>query len=205
MPWNKDYDNPNLGEAEAIAIVNEARRRAPQTWPRKYAYYWAPFFAVLWYTGRRVGEVLPVEVQDVQGDQLWYTPEKTRDPRRTSCFAPPWLVNEILELHRARPRARASVSRVFPFTHATADQAVKRIALGAGISRHVHLHMFRHGHGRHLAKVLQDQGTPADIIQGAIKRALGHASYSTTRGYLEPSKGELAGLQERAFGPRDRR
>jgi len=202
MPWKKDYDNPNLTEAEAIAIINEARRRAPQTWPRKFAYSWAPFFAVLWYTGRRLGEVLQVPLSDVHDDQIEYMPEKVRDARKTSCFVPPWLVAEILEL---QPRGRAPTGRVFPFSPSAADQAFKRIALGAGITRHVHLHMIRHGHGRHLAKVLQQQGTPADIIQGAIKRALGHRSYTQTRDYLEPSKGELAQLQHRAFGPRDRR
>ena len=202
MPWDKDYDNPNLTESEAIAIINEARRRAPFTWPRRFAYYWAPFFAVLWYTGRRVGEVLHAGLEDVAGDQLSYMPEKVRDARKTSCFVPPWLVNEVLGV---QPRGRPGTSRAFPFTTSAAGQAFKRIAVGAGVTRHVHLHMLRHGHARHLAKVLQDQGTPADVIQAAIKTALGHRSWTQSREYLLPSKGELARLQSGAFGPPDRR
>jgi len=199
MPWVKDYDNPGFTERDAVTIIAKARDLAPLSYPKRYADLWAPFFALCWYTGRRAGELLRVLLRDIGEATLTYTPEKRIEPRATVCPVPPWLAKEIVQV--ARSRHLKAEDRVFPFSLQAIDKAVKRCAAAAGLTRHVHVHMFRHGHGRHLAREMQRQGVDSRVIEGAVKRALDHAAWSTARTYLQPGADEMAEWQRRAFGP----
>ncbi len=202
MPWNKDRSNPGLQEQEVLAIVARARQEISFNMSSRYADRWAPFFSTLWWTGRRLGEVLAITRADVRPSELRYMPEKVKFPVPMICYLPPRLSVELQVLataHHLGPH-----DRIFPMTRSGCDKALKRIARAAGILRHVHSHMFRHGHGRHLARDMVSRGNAGIAIEGAIKGTLGHRSWATQRQYLEPSQAELAEHVRRAFGTEDR-
>ena len=196
MPWNKDYDNPGITEEEATAVIIKARELAPLTFS-PYRDLWAPFFATLWYTGRRESEILAVSLQDVGHQELRYTPAKTKVPRPTLCYIPIRLAQDLVAI--AQGRHLKPDARIFPMTKQAVAKTLNRLAKAAGIPRHVHPHMFRHGHAHHLATNMQKQGVNPDVIQGAVKGALNHKSWAYSKVYLEPSKGELMDFQRRTF------
>ena len=194
MPWNKDYDNHALTELEALAIITKAAQLAPDTFS-KYRNHWAPLFATLWYTGKRVGMILALTPPDVALGEITYTPSKRKAPRASKSPIP-WETSIQLQ---GIARGLKSTARIFPMSKQGVDKALKRIAIAAGISRHVHAHMFRHGHGQHLADDMKRKGYTQIEIEGAVKNALDHVSWQSSRPYLEPTGDQLAQYQRDAF------
>ncbi len=197
MPWKKDYRAQGFTEREAMAIITAARRLSHVNYHSNVADRWAPFFAIMWHTARRLGEVLAIKPMDIDVTTLTFNVLKRRTPTVELCQLPPELAIELgllTERHRV-PRD----GRIFPMTKAGVDVSLKRAAKAAGIERHVYSHMFRHGHARHLARSMQQKGNTADQIRGAIRGALRHSGWSNLDVYLEPTDAELAEFQRAAF------
>lgn len=198
MPWKKDYRAQGFTEREAMAIITACRRLAGATHHgSSVADRWAPFFAIMWHTARRLGEVLAIRPQDIDVTTLTFAVLKRKTPTVELCQLPPELAIELgllTERHRV-PRD----GRIFPMTKPGVDQSLKRAAKAAGIERHVYSHMFRHGHARHLARSMQERGNTADQIKGAIRKALKHSGWSNLDVYLEPTDADLAEFQRAAF------
>jgi integrase/recombinase XerD len=75
-------------------------------------------------------------------------------------------------------------------------RTIHRYAAAAGIERRVYVHLLRDSY----ATILADAGTPTETIQ----RALGHASITTTAGYISRlgAFGRVRSAQFIAFGSR---
>ena len=200
MPWNKDADQPGLtpGEARLIWTTADAlQQRSIARGLRGKDIPWPLLWRVLWFSSRRISEALAVTPADLDGGRMRFVPAKTRNPQPSSCAIPAELVSALRT--NALVRGLAPSARVFDVSQSGARASLKRAARHAGIAREVHPHMFRHGHARQLVRSMQRKGYPASVIEGAIKRALGHQSWAHVRDYVEPSAGEVADFQREAF------
>lgn len=131
--------NP-LSEFEAQLLVQTARRMWPHVRGRSSrTELWAPLFAVLWSTQRRLSEVLSIRRQDVGFTSLAYRRGHTHELAEASV--PAWLGFELVQL--AERRGLGPAALLFPLSKQAVDKALKRIAAAAGVSGSIRVELFR--------------------------------------------------------------
>lgn len=145
----------------------------------------------LFYTGLRIGELLALKREDLDGDILHITkslqrikkqdiitPPKTEKGIR-DIYLPELLIKELQEhISRLQP----GIDRLFNLDKTSYRYAMNKAADAAGIKR-IRLHDLRHSH----AALLISEGVPPVVIA----ERLGHESINTTLrvyGHLYPSK-----------------
>jgi integrase len=133
------------------------------------------------YTGCRISEALAltsVSVADSEG----FVPLRSLKRRNRVVVirevpVPPWLLDELAKLCRAR--ANETIARLWPLSRSRAWTLVKNVMHEAGIGEGPHATPkgLRHGFGLHAIR----SGVPINLVQ----RWLGHARLTTTALYLQ--------------------
>lgn len=156
---------------------------------------------VLWKSGRRIGEVLKLQVKDIDFDGkgiVWHIDKKTKkvDGERTKFDLRKWkpqdvLTLDILKYHIEQEELRPD-DYIFqspfknnkPITRQRADQIIKRICERIGIYRvgdkKPHCHNFRHSFAVYGVKNAKN---PGDIRK--LQMILEHANLNITSFYLQ--------------------
>lgn len=172
---------------ERFYTVQEARRLL--LWLRRNTPQWHALFALLLWSGLRLGEARRLRWTDLdlRARSLWARDRKEGD---TAQFPIAKALAAILEEHR---RATGGVGLVFvaprggEHNKTTIRRALHRAAAGAGL-RLIRPHDLRHS----CASALDDDGVDLRVIA----QILGHASTQTTRRYIHRGPRGLARLQE---------
>ena len=158
-------------------------------------------FYMLFWTGCRIGEVLALTWDDVDGDSIHVTktlsylhgqayvrPPKTRESNRTVKL-PSFIVAMLADYKR---RTKYAGPMLFHTTSSAAARVLIRHAKQAGLER-IRIHDLRHSH----ASMLIQAGVPAI----AIAERLGHKNAQTTlRVYAhlyESTKDEVVSVLEK--------
>ncbi len=176
-----------IDDVSRLLTLAERAAEAPQNpWRRVLACRNRAIVELLFATGLRVGEVVGLDVADYRpatGD-LRVLGKGARErraiiPDRTSQSA----LSDYLAVRQGDSPALFLNNRGGRLSTQGAANAVKKIALGAGIERHVTPHVFRHT----IATQLLERGADVRIVQ----TFLGHASITTTQRYTHVSQSHL--------------
>jgi site-specific recombinase XerD len=166
-----------LTEAEVLALIRACSASAPSGVRNR------ALIATLWRTGLRIGEVLALELRDVDlaAGTLRVRHGKGDKSRtvgldgQTAALLARWL-----DRRRAlRPGARAPVFCTLasgPVDTSYVRRLLPRLAARAGITKRVHAHGLRHTHAAELAR----EGVAVNVIRDA----LGHSTLAVTDRYL---------------------
>ena len=151
--------------------------------------YWT-IFATLYATGLRCNELLHLKVADIDSSRMLIHVRagKGRVPREIG-LSPVLLERLRVYWRRVKPTgwlfpSTQSPSR--PLDERTIRLACRKAAQGAGVTKHVSPHVFRHSCATHLLEAGTDLRT--------IQVLLGHADIQTTARYLRVSTARLQGV-----------
>lgn len=146
---------------------------------------------MLYVTGARVGELCQLTWDDIKANEdgtarvtLFGKGDKTRVVlidrelfAELTTMQGPDIINSAI--FRSRKGQK-------PLTTTQAYRIVKQAAARVGIEGNVSPHWFRHSHASHSL----DNGAPIHVVQ----KSLGHASITTTEGYLHSNPKDSSGL-----------
>lgn len=165
----------NFTDLEAVDIIAACDK-----------FHWKVLFWILWETGCRIGEGMLLMRRDIDlgRGMVQITREKRRDKLKEWRPISSDLRDEVARYLDSLPRTRQAL---FPYWHTSANAALDRAALRAGITRPVHSHMFRRSFARRLSHKMQ--GTALDA-RSRIQQALGHINPATTDIYLQATPDE---------------
>jgi site-specific recombinase XerD len=143
----------------------------------------------LYATGLRISEALALTPQDIDSTRMLVRVRCGKGQKERFVPLSPKLLTELREYYRrTRPDTVLfpSIYPPRPINPGTVQQACRRAATAAGITKLVTPHVLRHSY----ATSLLEAGV--DII--AIQHLLGHSSLSTTLIYLHCRRPYLEGL-----------
>lgn len=145
--------------------------------------HWRLMFQILFETGARIGEVIPLRKKDVLASQeLGFWTEKVKPKIYQAVPISAELYNKL--------RAYASHLRdttLFPYSYSGFMRALKLTAQKSRIDRPVHSHMFRHGLARRIGHI---PGLTASEALTTAQKILRHKRLQTTMGYFESTDRE---------------
>lgn len=146
---------------------------------------------VAYFTAARVGEVVQLQAEDMQGDRLIYRATTTKTRTTRTATIPRQLMTAIAQadLPSAGYLFPSSGSRGHITTRAV-DKHLRRAAELLGLEG-VSLHSFRRSQATHLHQ--------AGVPLRAIQRITGHKSLSALERYLDISAVEAAASQQAAL------
>ena len=159
--------------------------------------------ALLWKTGRRIGEILELKVRDIdfENAEIVWNIEKKKNLKRVRKPAQMWLLKTLytyISYTNLRSEDYILESRYKPgqpITRQRAFQIIRQAAKAAGISyvgvKQPHPHHFRHSFAIDLAKKAK---SPADIRK--VQMWLEHSSLDITEHYLQFGNEDLRELIE---------
>ena len=183
------------------SIIPRAKAMVSQHLSRTLPYYLTPedvhrliaaaendrdrlFLRLLWETGARVSEAIPIKLADVGRNGIRVL---GKGGKERVIFIQDSLVSAIL-FHAQEQRLERE-DYLFPsrkgghITKQRADQIIKRAASRACLQRGVHAHLFRHGYAINFLNC----GGRLDALQ----EQLGHRDINTTRIYLRLTSGDV--------------
>lgn len=156
--------------------------------------------AFLWSTGCRVGELISLDLSNVDLDRRRAVVRGKGDKERVVLFDETTARLLGLWIRNARTIwASPSTNAVFVgrhgrrITYTAVRDALIRAADRARLGRRVHPHLLRHS----FATYLLERGVDLRVIQ----QLLGHADLSTTQIYTHVSDRRLRDAYDRAFAP----
>lgn len=172
---------PSLDEYRALLKAAEAS--GPACRKRNVA-----IVRVLFHTGLRVAELVSLDVDQIEWEARLFRDVPTKGSKWLSAEFPN-IVARALEAYLQERAALASVSEGALFLSnrrtrlsvRSVQLIVSALGVSAGISRAVSPHLLRHA----TATELYDLGTPLGVVQ----KVLGHASPTTTEGYIHEKNG----------------
>jgi len=147
--------------------------------------HWQLLYDVLWETGARLGEVLPIERKDVENNGIWITSEKRADRLRIHIPLSVGLYNRLSLYALSHKRVK-----LFPYSPSGAWLALKKACKEAGVRETIHPHSFRHGFG-HRAVRLKTEGQSALEQLMTVQRMMRHLSIDSTLIYTKSTQGEI--------------
>lgn len=160
-------------------------------------------FSVLFYTGIRIGELLALTWNDVEGNVLHITKtyNKTQKastpPKTATSVRDVTMPGFLVDMLSRRPYGYALSDRIFPRTSAAVSYALQAGAKRAGLPI-IRVHDLRHSHASMLLS--------AGVSIPAVSRRLGHAnSKITLQVYAHALKNDdanIARLLDEKRGPR---
>lgn len=193
--WSPDSDPIDDEEAQRIFRACDGLTiHASINWR------WKLHFQVLWYTGLRVAETLGLTPADVADGEITFYPVKTKHQVPLIQPVPRHLTTELKAYCATYkvPQRKA----IFDVTGQRVGQVLRQAAARAGIHRHVHPHLFRHGYGRTMA--IELEGFSQERQRAMLRRLMHHrgtgSSSSRVLGrYLQPTARDLQDVVRRAF------
>lgn len=143
---------------------------------------WRVVFAIAYFCGARIGEVLSLRAEDFERDRIVFRAENTKTDKRREAYIVPALCR-TLDSWVARPTVglmfpgRATKTRPVPvpITRQAADKVLREVCDCLGIDG-ASTHSFRRSFATNLAR--------AGKSLAEIKRLLGHADVDTTKVYV---------------------
>ena len=182
---------------EAQAIIAAA---ATLTRSRKMNELWVLVFSILWRTGIRVSEALGLTPADIYPDRIIFVGAKGRrrkgqvpDHKKSHIPIHRDFYEELMDFIAAR-RIKPH-HRIFSVTKQAVWQQTRAAARRAGITGHVHPHMFRHGFAINFIE--QSSGEDPQKALAMLKELLRHKDINTTAIYLRPRYDDLVTSIER--------
>ena len=163
----------------------------------KFGYRNRAIFELMYACGLRVSETVNLKIDNVDFDENILRVIGKGDKERLVPFYP--LCSEYLKEYIQKERreiAEAGCEYLFvnkygkQMTPRAIQQLMEKQALKAGLSIHVHPHMFRHSFATHLL----DNGADLRIVQ----ELLGHENLSTTQIYTHVTADKLAKVYNEA-------
>ncbi len=189
------------GSSRSTSGVVLARAQISRQLSRRLPYYLTPeeahqiieaaanerdhlFLRLLWETGVRVSEAIPIRLEDVARDGIRVLGKGNVE---RVVFVQDGLVSALLFYAQSRELGREDYlfqsRKGGHITKQRADQVIKAAAQRAGLYRTVHAHLFRHGYA---INFLNCSGR-----LDALQEQLGHRDINTTRIYLRLSDEDL--------------
>lgn len=144
--------------------------------------FWKVVFAIAYFGGARIGEVLSLGAEDIEKDRVVFRVENTKTNNRREAYIVPAL-RRTLDRWEARPtqgllfpgRATKQNPEPGPVSRQAADKTLREVCGCLGLEG-VSTHSFRRSFATNLAK--------SGKSLASIRRLLGHADVDTTKVYV---------------------
>lgn len=176
IPFSKrDKKLPKILEEDEIqAILNVCTNTKHKT------------IILLFYAcGLRISEVINLKIENINYDTIDIVLAKGKKDRIVPL--PSSLknfINKYIEEYQPKEYLFYGWKNQLKYSKRSINQFLKELAAKAGISKHVHAHLFRHSYATHSL----EQGTDLHFLQ----EILGHNNPKTTQIYLHTSRKSIS-------------
>lgn len=197
-----------FSEADVIKLMTFARQMAPR--PPLLPHTYETMIGLLWTTGLRIGEVVRLNIEDVDLEDGILCIKQTKFFKSRLVPLSPSVVEALREYKDRRNKAGHSPTPDAPFfvnrrrkrcITATAPRTIKGLIRYLGFKnvqgRYARVHDLRHAFATRWLGDLYRTGKDPTAYLPVLATYLGHANIANTQTYLHPSKETLSGAGEK--------